>query len=300
MDEINKLYDSCLDTSLDDLTHTVERLITCVENYQTFFWPNLVIHGLYRGRTHNHLEGSFKDDKLTSFNNEKEFWNPPIKVLTSYGRCNNIEESILYCSNDWKTAILESRPEHAEYISISIYRPKKNPANPDKLSGSRVMPVGIQYLSQIKDLQECFEKINFQNRKKDFFELDDALDKLFHCDVSEENNHMYKLSIAVTRCMMKNLHMENGTIQQSHGMMYSSMVRNKESYNLIFKPTHARTIFDLYRVQTFRILENSDKEIVLHLVREGNINVIKKHPLDYSEITWNDVSVQNLIEKIQK
>lgn len=98
------------------------------------------------------------------------------------------------------------------YISVSIYNAKENPANPSELLGSRIIPLGIQYLSKIDSLKknDMFKDYDFVNRKAEFFELDNFLDELFHKEVDENEKHLYKLSVAVTKCMMKNILTDSG------------------------------------------------------------------------------------------
>lgn len=300
MIDINKLREQSIQVSLDEIIKLVENLITQVGGYQTSSWSNLVVPGLYRGRNHNHLQGNIKDGELKIFNDESEFWNPPVKALTQYGRCNDIGESLLYCSNSWETSILETRPIVGSFISVSIYKLKQNSFNPNTPFGSRVIPVGIQYLSKIDNLKKHFKGVDASNRNPKFYELDSFLDELFHCDVDDDNNHAYKLSVAVTRCMMKNILTSSGAILLRHAMMYPSIIRNKQSYNFVFRPIHARTIYKLYQVQTFKVLENTSDKVVLQLMRNGYTVGIKPHPLDYFSMVWMDVSKANLIDEIIK
>ena len=298
--DINQLKKQSSQLPLDDIIKMVENMITQVGGYQTSSWSNLVVPGLYRGRNHNHLEGNVKEGELNIFKDESEFWNPPAEALTQYGRCNDIGESLLYCSNSWETSILETRPIAGSFISVSIYQLKQNPYNPKDLLGSRVMPIGIQYLSKLDSLKKHFKDVDTSNRESRFYELDNFLDELFHYEVDDENNHIYKLSIAVTRCMMKNILTDSGATLLRHGMMYPSIIRNKQSYNFIFRPLHARTIYKLHQVQTFKVLENTSNKVVLQLMRNGYTVGIKLHPLDYFDMVWMDVSKAEVIDEIIK
>lgn len=286
--------------SLDELTKIVERTITSVGGYQISSWTNLIVPRLYRGRNHNYVEGNVKNNELHKFTNECEFWNPPVATLQERGRCNDIGESLLYVSNNWETAILETRPIKGNYISVSIYNAKENPANPNELLGSRIIPIGIQYLSKIDSLKnnDMFKDYDFANRKAEFFELDNFLDELFHKEVGEDEKHLYKLSVAVTKCMMNNILTDSGATLQRHGMMYPSIVHNKHSYNFIIRPIHARTIYKLFQVQTFKVIESSDSKIVLQLMRDGMTTGTKNHPLEFFEMTWFDVSSAAVFDEI--
>lgn len=274
--------------SLDDLIDIVEQKITSIPNYQISMWDDFIAPRLYRARKHNRLEGNFKDDKLHAFESESEFWNTP-QEFCPLGRCQNEGESLLYCSTSWETAISEVRPNVGDFVSVSIYNARLNPEKPNTLLGSRIVPIGVQYLSQIERLQHMFKDYNFKGRNAEFYELDNFLDDLFHMNVREGEEHLYNLSIAVTRCMMKNM-LDGGVSKQMHGMIYSSMVRKKSDYNFVIRPIHARTIYRLFEVQTFEVLETTEKKIKLKLVRQGMTLGEKHHPLDFFQMAWLDVN----------
>ena len=98
--------------------------------------------------------------------------------------------------------------------------------------------------------------------------------------------------------MMKNL-FDGEVERQMHGMIYSSMVRNKTDFNIVLRPIHARTIYKLYQVQTFKILETTDSLIKLQLMRNGYTTGQKHHPLDFFEMTWSSVD-DVIIDEISK
>lgn len=274
--------------SLQDLIDIVEQKITSIPNYQISMWDDFIAPRLYRARKHNRLQGNFKNDKLKTFESESEFWNTPSQFCP-LGRCQNEGESLLYCSTSWETAISEVRPNVSDFVSVSIYNARVNPEKPDTQLGSRIVPIGVKYLSQIERLQHMFEDYDFKGRTDEFYELDNLLDDLFHMTVSEGEEHLYNLSIAVTRCMMKNI-LDGGVHKQMHGMIYSSMVRNKSDYNFVIRPIHARTIYTLFQVQTFEILEITKKRIKLKFVRDGFTMGEKCHPLDFFQMAWLDIN----------
>lgn len=287
--------------SVDELTQIVAEKITSTGYYKISMWENFTAPRLYHARKHNHLEGNVTDDnQLQLFEYESEFWNPPIKGCRM-GRCNDVDESLLYCSTSWKAAISEVRPSAGDFISVSVYDAKKHPNNPDEFLGLRIIPIGIKYLSQIVRFKHMLEDYDFEGREAALYEMDTFLDNLFYIDVTNQTNHLYKLSVAVTKCMMKNLF--DGQIErQMHGMIYSSMMRNKTDYNIVLRPVHARTIYKLYQVQTFEVLEITETKIKLKLVRDGMTVGTKNHPLDFFKMTWFKVNngADDEIEKIRE
>ena len=168
-----------------ELTKIVERKITSIGGYQTSFWPNFKVSGFYRTRNHNQLKGNLRKGVFQEFSHEGEFWNPPAK-FTPIGRCNDVGESLLYCSTSWETAIIESRPKVGDFISVTSFNLKEIDKFPDT-AGSRINPIGIQYLSQIQDLKKnnMFVNYDFENRSSEFKKLDVFLDDLFHLKTND-------------------------------------------------------------------------------------------------------------------
>jgi len=296
--ELAELINLSKEKPLDELLKIVEQKITSVPDYQISMWENFTAPVLYRARKHSHLEGNINQENgLYRFESESEFWNAPPE-FSPLGRCQNKGESLLYCSTSWETAISEVRPITGDFVSVSIYHAKRLPDNPNVFFGSRIVPIGVQYLSQIEHLKHMFKDYNFEERNLEFYELDTFLDDLFHADVTEDEQHIYKLSIAVTRCMMKNLF--DGVVErQMHGIIYSSMARGKTNYNFVLRPTHARSIYTLNHVQTFQILEATENLIKLQLMRNGEIFGEKYPPLDFFEMVWFNVD-DIVIDEISK
>jgi hypothetical protein len=286
--ELGKLINLSKEKSLDELVKTVEQEITSVPNYQISMWENFAAPVLYRARKHNHLYGNSENNILHHFESESEFWNTPPEI-SPLGRCQNKGESLLYCSTSWETAISEVRPNAGDFVSVSIYHAGRNAKNPNTFLGSRIIPIGVQYLSQIEHLKHMFQDYDFKGRDEEFYKLDTFLDDLFHANVGEKNQYLYNLSIAVTRCMMKNI-FDGEVERQMHGMIYSSIVKNKMDYNLVLRPNHARTIYKLNQVQTFQIFEITESSIKLQLTRNGYTFGEKKHVLDFFEMYWTDIN----------
>ena len=82
-----------------------------------------------------------------------------------------------------------------------------------------------------------------------------------------------------------------------HGMIYSSIERNKKNYNIVFRPNHAKMIFSIYKIQTFEILEIDNNRIRLKLKRIGKTYGTKNHPLDNFNILWEELIEENQLEE---
>ena len=290
----NELLVLAKDSSVEELERNVAKILNMPGNYESSFWTNLIIPGFYRSRKHNHVKGIQKGNKINQFICECEFWNPPIECA-KIGRCNYEGESLLYCSNSWETAILESKPEIGDYISVSNFRLKN-----DKSLGLRINPIGVQYLSKIDSLVESkiFENYDFK-KNDEFLEIDNFLDDLFHLNITKDNAYLYKLSVAVTKCMMKNI-IIGETIIFMHGILYSSIVKDFDNYNLLLRPNTARNLYYIFESQTFEVIRKTDFEITIKLKRSGLTYGEKKHYLDNFDILWTDLSVKNQSEETIK
>ncbi|OYU79341.1 MAG: hypothetical protein CFE23_14645 [Flavobacterium sp. BFFFF1] len=88
--------------------------------------------------------------------------------------------------------------------------------------------------------------------------------------------------------MMKNL-FDGQVERQMHGMIYSSMMRNKTDYNIVLRAVHARTIYKLFQVQTFEVLETTETKIRLKLVRDGVTIGTKNSIFDFFQMAWCNI-----------
>lgn len=260
------------------LKKVVGELMNSKNYYSRQMIKNFAPHGMYRARAHNSKYGNTDiNGKLHRFKNEDEFWNPPRKNC-SLGRCNDKNESILYCTNDSETAILEVKPKKG-FISLSVFKPKGN-------SGSRAMYIGEESLSKVETIKHLFE-----NSVKDssLIELDSYLDKLFYSNVNNGNQHLYKVSTSITQNLMSNLIYESGKQQTIQALLYSSVEKKHTTFNFVLRPNHAIHLYRLLTIQTLEILENTETYIKLQLVRIGKPITAKNHPLDNPKIRWVDI-----------
>ena len=160
--ELDELISLSKKLNVDELTLIVAEKITSVSRYQISMWDDFKAPRLYRARKHNHLEGNTRDGALHRFESESEFWNTPPEHCP-LGRCQTVGESLLYCSTSWETAISEVRPNLGDFVSVSIYNGRPISGRANEIIGSRIVPIGVQYLSQIERLKHMFENYNFKS-----------------------------------------------------------------------------------------------------------------------------------------
>lgn len=265
------------DAIIDDLQKLISIKMLAVK-YGSFFCENQTFPGLYRSRKHNHKKGRKNDGALNEFTNEKEYWNPPEKSIESYGRCNDIGESMFYCSNELEVAVVETRPSAGDFVTVSTFENIQYEGLEIKRPSFRVKPIGVNYLSQIKGFKSCIHDPSQPERSKEFQEMDLFLDSLFYEEVAPEENDKYKLTIAVTKIMLTNLINQFHAEKSIHGLIYSSIARDFKGVNILLKPSVANNHFFVRRLQTFEILESESDYITLRLVRRGRTKYQRTHP----------------------
>lgn len=62
-----------------------------------------------------------REVKENLFDDVSDYWAPPQELVKSYGRCNKINESILYCSNHFATCFVECRAQSNSYWTLIEY-----------------------------------------------------------------------------------------------------------------------------------------------------------------------------------
>ena len=292
--EIEKLYDLAKDPSMNikQLTNIIEKNISSLKTYSTFYIPDFKENQLYRCRSHHFIDGDFYKNVNKPFSSEIDFCNPPKSPNIKMGRCNDNGESLLYCSNELKTAILETNIENRNFISISKYLLIENEIKNSTLVASLI---GIQYLSKI---DERFKRPHLINKDYNFFKFDNFLDELFHKKVSEDEKYLYKLSNAIAKCIMNDILVDsidnndkliNRELIQQDCMIYPSIVRDKRSCNFVFRPQKAREKYNLFEVNTYEILINNENIISLQLRRIGYKNNLRSDCKGFSLMNWINI-----------
>ncbi len=252
--------------------------------YTSGFFRDIKFQGFYRGRSHNHILGNQKNDELSEFRNEREFINPPPQYA-NMGRCNEKGESMFYCTTDLITAIVESRPTVNEFVTVASFES----LYPGRQFEHRISPVGYRYLKENTQLSKMMGILNPKNRIQ-FTKVDDFLDHLFHMKIKKDA-YYYKLSNAVAKCMLTDIENDIGTKMSQHGLVYSSILRNHASYNIVLKPFYVN-YYKIKVLQTFKINKFSEHSLKFSLVRRGYLNGVKRDPAENYNLRWEEI-VQN-------
>lgn len=275
-----EIINSAKELSTNELKKLVGDILSNVD-YGSIYCNNQTFSGLYRARQHNEIYGQ-SDDYV--FTNEKEYWNPPADCINELGRCNDFGESMFYSSNHFETAILEVRPIQGQFITVARFLPN---LKDNLLPSFRIKPNCIQHLKRIKGLKSCITDFDLSLRETKFLEVDDLLDELFTEVVNDDESYKYKVSNAITRCMLANTMDDAGNQFSMNGMIYPSIVNNMNSINVLLKPIYAINNYRIASLQTLKVLEVTNNSVGIKLVRNGQTIGVKEHPSEQLDIKWH-------------
>jgi hypothetical protein len=286
-----EIIHSANDLSIDELKRLIGNILSNVD-YGSIHCTNQTFLGLYRARQHNQINGQ-SDDYI--FINEKEYWNPPKGYINQLGRCNDIGESMFYSSNHFETAILEVRPIQGQFITVARFLPN---LKGDLLPSFRIKPNCIQHLKRIKGFKSCITDFDLSRRDEKFLEVDNLLDDLFTEIVNNDESYKYKVSNAITRCMLTNTMDDAGNQFSMNGMIYPSIVNNMNSINVLLKPIYAINNYHIASIQTLKVLGVTNNKVSVKLVRNGHTIGVKEHPSVQLDIKWHP-EIDGPIENIE-
>lgn len=260
--------------SIETLASYISKLMHSV-GYRGYCLENQHLNALYRARKHNHIDGVLKNNLVYLFKNDIEFWNPPEKYITEYGRCNDKNESLFYCSNSLETCIAEVKPKKGDYITVSRFLALNRCA-------FSINPIGINTLKDL-GVSPTIKKI--PTSKGDVLKLDKNLEKLFLVDVNDSEKDKYKLSIAVSSILLKDIINQYNEIRLMHGIIYPSLVSHiYKSVNFAFKPISIIENFIVSSIQTFRVLNKYNGKITIKLVKHA-----LTHGQKFNSLFWQEV-----------
>jgi hypothetical protein len=212
--------------TIDELKHKISRLM----KGHTVRPRKIVAKNIFRAR---------KTPQNRLFNKVNELWYPPTHLTTRYGRCNNINTTIFYCSDRESTAILELRPDIGDYLTILKCRLK------DSNNLPYVQELGLpeftaKYNPQLGGTileNSALGKAYWQNQENEVKNLAirSFLVKEFIQNVVAGNEDQYKISVAISEILMSN--------DAFDGICYPSIATQHQGTNLALKPTSADRLY---------------------------------------------------------
>ncbi|OAD92655.1 hypothetical protein A7A78_01740 [Aequorivita soesokkakensis] len=269
--------------TIEDIKKIIAEKLTEAK-YSSILCKNQKFKGFYRARKHQYFNGDSFKGEYSVFISENEFWNPPAKKIFWNGRCNRAGKSTFYASTQFETAIKEVRPEVGKFITVCTFEPR---IVDEKLPSFKIKPIAIQHLKKIEGVHSCIENFEPSKQPKEFKEVDDFLDKLFTHKVTDDE-HYYKITNAITECMLVKVMDDNGEPVSMNGMIYPSISDNLNGMNLILRPIDAHLHYDIKSIQTFYVESFIGDKFQLVHVRNGLLPKEKEFPDLKYDIEWTE------------
>jgi hypothetical protein len=240
---------------------------------------NLNPHVLYRARRNFDYK---RNSRIEFFHNTKELWAPDPKDITTIGRCNDINESILYCSFTPNVTLFELKPKVGLEMTVLEYEIESNLEN--------INVVSVDFLSGLDiDLKEIFKNhLVFEGISKDHLLkikfIENFITEEFTREIDSSNEFHYKITAGLTKFFLKQNHVD-GFIgaEPSNGLVYPSVALRISGINFAIKPEYAATRLIPNKAFKYKILGHPSRHYyVIQMTHES-----EKIKSD-GEILWND------------
>lgn len=141
-------------------------------------------YGIFRARFFNDLP-----------THTKFIMEPPPEAVLNIGRCNNIKESIFYCSNHFATALIECRAKAGERWVVGDFEFNDDESLTAVALGVKRQAILKQSISS--ETPESFLADFDDSNKKKHYLVDNHLHKSFNTYI-EPASHKYKRTLAAT------------------------------------------------------------------------------------------------------
>lgn len=271
----------------EDIVKSFLNLFSQTKKYNDFYIPEFKVLGLFRARVHNRIDGHLNGVDFEKFEYQNQHWEAPKTCIKDFGRCNCINQPLLYCSNNLITTLIECRPKDGEFITVAHYES----ISEGEFLKLNVGIAGKKVLSQMPKLRKTFNKYREIRSKDDSFAFLDFLDDIF----LSEHPENYKISAAVANCLMSKIY-EVRNLPLRQGLLYPSIAHDYESINIVLNPDYAKSLMKIVKLTTFRVeLDQSAKIAHFQIVKSGiryptNINI------NHDKICWLDISNGQIIQ----
>jgi hypothetical protein len=157
----------------------------------------------------------------------------PIELVDKEGRCNNIGESLFYCSNSYVTSILEQKAQIGETVTILITElPNYNNTNHSP-------PLIFLAKEEIRDnIMNSFTVSDQKQVNKKLKIIEDYFTEVMTTEVAPGDEWSYKTSIALSKACFE-------STENSHlGLAFPSMASKKFGLNFALTPAWSKIVND--------------------------------------------------------
>ncbi len=214
-------------------------------------------HGIFRAR----------ECKINyPYEDVKDLWAKPAEAVVEAGRCNAVNESILYCSTYLPTALIECKVQNNTYWTISEFEIISGELLHIKELGIRKHKFREQAANTL-EFPDMYEGVEKSLIKKNTL-IDDHIHKCFVHERSK-NNVQYKKTVAITHYFLKAPAAE----QRIDGLLYPSIAAKLHGYNIAIRTNVAKEKIRLKNVQFVKvtILDKTKDQIVIVPLAVGEI-----------------------------
>jgi hypothetical protein len=252
--EINshdEIENELINVNIEELFELYSKLIT--GHSRTIY--NIEVTGVFRARIH---------DNNNEFETLGEIWYPDWanieKKYHDFGRCNNIGESMFYCSTSIDTCITELRPKLGKYVTIVEYNSR---LGLDKVA-SVMSVIGVKTMQQMgndysKILSDYYNRITeFNGNLEKQLLIDNYLSEKFKIIVDKKEAWRYKPTISISKILLHGNH---------HGIVYPSVASNFKGVNHVYKPEFVDSNFKVRASSVCKVIEANMEGVTLETVK---------------------------------
>lgn len=207
------------------------------------------------------------------FQKTEDLWHPKPELITKLGRVNEIGSSILYTSQDPRTALFESSLSPGQHVVVSEIILKEN----EKLNLQHIglfeeLPnPRIQNFRQERDKNLISQGFN-QNGIHNIHLIHRLLAEEFMRNVIAGNENEYSVSVAISKFLL--------SYEECDGLIYPSK-KSRNDYNIAIKPSSADKKLKIKKCYGLQIGDSNNETIsFLHIKSAEDID-------SAGNITWN-------------
>ncbi len=194
----------------------------------------LRLSGVYRAR---------KNCTTQIFTNASDLWYPPSSVIKTYGRLNNVGQSLFYAAMGAETAFHELRPKIGEVITVLIARTKDDYALMERVPFVGIERSRSEALHHLRDEDIFRTSTKFRqqlgdNNYKKWLLIDDYLSFILGKEVLDSEDYLYKPSVAFANLLFSYPKLDAinypSVLTQNHGINICMLPEKADFY---FKPS---------------------------------------------------------------
>lgn len=204
------------------------------------------------------------------FLKSEDLWARPAKEVDQFGRCHNIGESKLYCSNHFATTLIECRAKENTYWVITEYELTEREFY--------MLPVGLRSnrFDNPQKIPCLSETLNISELKRNLL-IERYIRDSFKQVVIPKETIQYMKSFAITDYLLKNDQAKNNLF----GIIYPSVPSRLQGMNFCFTSEVASKVLKIKKARYIK-LKNFD-----YLNGKVNFAIMADGFANNDGITWS-------------